>query len=262
MLEQVISTDLSLPNDVKELQTMVIELHEKLGNLERVERNYELENKLLREQIKQLIHQIYGRKSEKSSFLLEDGFEQPLLLFEDEDKAIESQEENLSESENKNSESEDEEIIIPEHIRKKPGRKSLPEDLERIEIVHDISEEEKQCGCGCKMSRIGEETSEQLEMIPAQFYVVRHIRPKYACLNCEGLESAEGEGAVKIAPVAVQLIPKSIATPSLLSHIFVSKYCDSLPFYRQEKQFDRLGVPLSRGTMCVWAMKVSEKCKR
>lgn len=253
MLEQVISNDLSLPTDVKELQTMVIELHEKLEKLGNLERNYELENKLLREQIKQLTQQIYGRKSEKFSSLLDDGFEQSFLF-----EVTETQEENLRESEN----SEDDEITIPEHKRKKPGRKSLPDNLERVEIVHDISEEEKQCNCGCEKTRIGEEISEQLEMIPAQFWVVRHIRPKYACINCEGLENAEGEGAVKIAPAPVQLIPKSIATPSLLSHILVSKFCDSLPFYRQEQQFRRLGLDLSRGTMCIWAVKVSEKCKR
>jgi transposase len=250
MAEQVISNDLSLPTDVKELQTRVIELHEKLENLER---NYELENKLLREQIKQLTQQIYGRKSEKFSLLLEDGFEQSFLF-----EVTETQEENLRESEN----SEDDEITIPEHKRKKPGRKSLPDNLERVEMVHDISEEEKQCNCGCEKTRIGEEVSEQLEMIPAQFRVVRHIRPKYACMNCEGVENAEGEGAVKIAPAPVQLIPKSIATASLLSHILVSKFCDSLPFYRQEQQFRRLGLDLSRGTMCIWAVKVAEKCKR
>lgn len=250
MSEQVISNDLSLPNDIKELQTMVIELHEKLGNLER---NYELENKLLRERIKQLTQQIYGRKSEKFSSLLDDGIEQSFLF-----EVSETQEENLRESEN----SEDDEITIPEHKRKKPGRKSLPDNLERVEIVHDVSEEEKQCGCGCKMSRIGEETSEQLEMIPAHFWVLRHIRPKYACKKCEGLEKAEDERSVKIAPPPVQLIPKSIATASLLSHILVSKFCDSLPFYRQEQQFRRLGLDLSRGTMCIWAVEVAEKCKR
>jgi transposase len=60
----------------------------------------------------------------------------------------------------------------------------------------------------------------------------------------------------------VQLLPKSMATPSLLSHILVSKFCDSLPFYRQEQQFRRIGLELSRGTMCNWAVKVAGKCKR
>jgi transposase len=246
---------LSLPDDVKELQMMVVELREKM---EELERNYEVENQLLRERVNQLIHQIYGRKSEKLSFLL-DGFEQS-LLFKDAENAenAEKREENLLESGN----SEDEEITIPEHKRKKPGRKPLPDNLERIEIVHDLCEEEKQCGCGCEMSRIGEEVSEQLEMVPAQFWVIRHVRPKYACKNCEGVDGADGESSVKIAPVPMQLIPKSICTPSLLSHILISKFCDSLPFYRQEQQFNRFGIVLSRATMCLWAVKAAEKCKR
>jgi transposase len=243
-----------LPVNVKELQAIVLELHEKL---EDVEKNYELENKLLRERINQLLQELYGRKSEKLSFLLDDGFDQS-FLFEDSD--LERQEENLKGWEN--SEAEDDSITIPEHKRKKPGRKPLPDNLERVEIVYDVPEKEKQCGCGCQMSRIGEEVSEQLEMVPAQFWVVRHVRPKYACKNCEGVDGAEGESPIKIAPAPLQLIPKSIATPSLLSHIFVSKFCDSLPFYRQEQQFNRFGIVLSRAAMCIWAVKAADKCSR
>jgi transposase len=251
----MLTTDLSLPDNVKELQIMVVELHEKMEELERNYDRYETENQLLRERVNQLIQEIYGRKSEKFSFLLEDGFKASLLF-----EATQRQEENYREPGN----SEDEEIIVPEHKRKKPGRKPLPPEFERVEIFHDISEEEKQCGCGIEKEQIGEEISEELEMRPSQFWVVRHIRPKYACKNknCEGVESDEEEGAVKIAPAPLQLIPKSIATPSLLSHIFISKFCDSLPFYRQEQQFRRLGLELSRGTMCIWAVKVAEKCKQ
>ncbi len=244
--------NVSLPSDVVGLQTMILDLHEKVeeisGNYERSE----MENKLLRERIHQLQHQIYGRKSEK--FSLNDGFEQP-LLFEETDVSM--LEENFRESENKESD----EIIVPEHKRKKGGRKPLPAEFPRVEIEHDLSEEEKICNCGCQKSRIGEEVSEHLEMRPAQFRVVRHIRYKYACKNCEGVENPEGVGAVKIAPVPVQLIPKSIATPSLLSYIFVSKFCDALPFYRQETLFRRIGFEISRATMCHWAVKVGDKCK-
>jgi transposase len=250
----MLTTDLSLPDNVKELQILVVEMHKKMDDLKR---NYEVETQLLRERVNQLIQEIYGRKSEKFSSLLSeyDGFAQS-LLFE------EPREGNLRESKNENSG--DEEIIVAEHKRKKRGRKPLPPEFERIEIVHDLSEEEKQCGCDIEMEQIGEEISEELEMTPARFWVIRHIRLKYACKNknCEGVERAEGEKAVKIAPVPLQLVPKSIATPSLLSHIFVSKFCDSLPFYRQEQQFRRLGLELSRGTMCIWTVKVAEKCKR
>lgn len=259
----MLTMDLSLPDNVKELQIMVVELHKKLVEMEK---SYEVENQLLRERVNQLLHEIYGRKSEKFSSLSllykYDGFEQSLLF----EEPHEAQEGNLRESENTTGEDEDEEeeIIVPGHKRRKRGRRPLPPEFERVDIVHDLSEEEKQCGCDTKMEKIGEEISEELEMSPARFWVVRHIRLKYACKNkdCEGVERAEGEKAVKIAPVPLKLIPKSISTPSLLSHIFVSKFCDSLPFYRQEQQFRRLGVDLSRGTMCIWAVKVADKCNR
>jgi transposase len=241
----------SLPSDVVDLQAIVLELYEKVDEMSKNYERSEMENKLLRERIHQLQHQIYGRKSEK--FSLSDGFEQNLLFEEPE-----------SSEESENNKSDDEEeitITVPEHKRKKGGRKPLPEEFPRVEVFHDLSDEEKMCNCGCQKSCIGEEVSEQLEMQPTQFRVIRHIRYKYACKSCEGVENAEGEGAVTIAPVPVQLIPKSIATPSLLSYIFVSKFCDALPFYRQEKLFDRIGFEISRATMCHWAVKVSDKCK-
>ena len=63
---------------------------------------------------------------------------------------------------------------------------------------------------------------------------------------------------VKIAPVPKQLISKGIATAGLLAHILTAKFCDALPFYRQEGQFERLGVQIPRATMCNWVMKVAE----
>lgn len=148
-----------------------------------------------------------------------------------------------------------EEIVIPSHTRPKKGRRQLPADLPRLEIVHDIAEEEKLCACGCRLSRIGEDVSEKLDIVPAKVRVIRHIRPKYACKNCEGV--ADEEGAVKIAPPPAQIIPKGLATAGLLAAVLTAKFCDALPFYRQEKQFLRLGIDIGRQTMCNWAMKAA-----
>jgi transposase len=79
-------------------------------------------------------------------------------------------------------------VVIAAHTRKKRGRKPLPKDLPRIDIIHDLTEDEKQCGCGQRKSLIGEEISEKLDYIPAQLRVERHIRYKYACKSCEGVE--------------------------------------------------------------------------
>ena len=149
-------------------------------------------------------------------------------------------------------------IVVAAHKRKKRGRRPLPDNLERVEIIHDLSEQEKQCPCGTALSRIGQDTCEKLDYIPAKVRVLRHIRYKYACKTCEGVQ--DDGPTVKIAPAPVQLIEKSIATEGLLAHIIVSKFADALPLYRQQKIFARLGVDLSRATMANWVVKAAASC--
>ena len=205
--------------------------------------DYQAEINYLNEQIRILQQTIFGAKSEESHI----GKSPQLPLF---DMPENLPEELLSEKQ--------EEIIVPEHSRKKKGRKKLPEDLPRVNVIHDLAEEEKFCACGCELSRIGEEVSEKLDIIPAKIQVIRNIRPQYACRACEGLE--DDGPSVKIAPVPPQIIPKGLATAGLLAYVITAKFVDALPFYRQEKQFKRLGIELSRRTMCGWAMKAAETC--
>lgn len=156
-------------------------------------------------------------------------------------------------------EQESEKIQVPAHSRAKKGRKPISPIYPREEIVHDITEEEKICACGCKLTRIGEVVSEKLDIIPQKIRVLRHIRPKYACRNCEGTE--DDGPTVKISPAQPQLIKQGIVTPGLLAYILVNKFCDGLPFYRQNRMFDRLGVDISRSTMSHWALLAAEKCE-
>jgi transposase len=152
-----------------------------------------------------------------------------------------------------------EEIEIPAHKRKKPGRKPIDENIPRIEVKHDIPEEEKICPCGSYKKCIGQEVTEKLDIIPAQVRVIKNIRFKYACPKCEGTESEKG--AVQIAPIPPQMINQSIATAGLLAFIIVSKFVDALPLYRQEKQFQRYGVEISRATMASWIKQVAMACE-
>ncbi len=131
--------------------------------------------------------------------------------------------------------------------QKKPGRKPLPADLPRVRIEHDIPESEKCCPCGCSRTLIGEDISEQLDIIPAKIQVLVHVRKKYACKHCE-------EG-VEIAPLPPQPIPKSNASPGLLAHIAVSKYQDALPLYRQQAVLHRSGIDIPRNTLANWMIK-------
>ena len=145
------------------------------------------------------------------------------------------------------------------YTRKKATRKPLPKDLPREVIVHDISDEEKICGCCAgELHRIGEDKSEKLQFIPAQVKVIEHVRPKYACRTCEkdGISNK-----VKQAPVPHSVIPKGYATPSLLSQIITSKYQYGLPLYRQEAMFKQHGIELSRKTMADWIVRCAELFK-
>ncbi len=197
---------------------------------------------LLEDEIRILRKALFAPKSEKR--IEEDSPQLPLF-----DMPENPQEEETKEGE----------VVIKTHSRKKKGRKPLPSHLDRFEIIHDIPEEEKTCACGCKLSKISEEVSEKLDIIPAQIRVIRHIRPQYACKRCEG--ALDDSKSVKIAPVPPQIIPKGLATAGLLAHVLTAKFCDGLPFYRQEKQFLRMKIEIPRQTMCNWTMLVAERCK-
>jgi transposase len=221
----------------------VDELKKIIDSFLRKEQNYQSEIKILKEQIRCLIDKLFGRKSEKSS---SDNKQLSLFETDEDDFPIADQ-------------PEDDEIEIPGHKRKKSGRKPIPENLPRIDVIHDVEDAEKQCECGCLKDCIGPEVSEQLDIIPAQIQVIRNIRPKYACKNCEGVES-DGP-TVTIARMPEQIIPKCIGTPGLIAFILTAKFVDALPFYRQEKQFLRIGVKISRATMCNWAQQVAQSCE-
>ena len=227
-------------NDVEKLKEIILSVVKDFANREQ---NYKSEIKILNEQIKSLRDKLFGKKTEKIH--RDDG---QLSLFD-----IPKAECPLLE------EPEAEETVVSSHTRKKRGRKPLPAELPRVDVEHDLTEEEKLCQCGCLKSRVGQEVSEQLDYIPAKIQVIRNIRYKYACKNCEGVE--DDGPTVSIARMPEQMIPKSMATPGLLAHVLTAKFGDALPFYRQEKQFARIGVELPRSTMCNWAMKVSQACE-
>lgn len=146
------------------------------------------------------------------------------------------------------------EIEIRSHIRKKhPARRPLPAYLPREVILHDIPDVEKVCHCGEHLVRIGEEISEQLKYIPAKISVIQHIRPKYACKPCQE--------NVKIAAMPTLLLPKSIATPELVAHVIISKYCGHLPLYRQEAMWQRMEIDMPRSSLCGWILKTAELCE-
>ena len=153
-----------------------------------------------------------------------------------------------------------EQTEVKSYKRNKAGRKAIDSAIPREERIVDIPEAEKICACGADLSRIGEESNEKLHIIAPRIYVEKTIRPKYACRSCEGTEE-EGKRPVRIAAVSPTMIPRGIASPSLLSTILIQKYEDHLPYYRQEKQFQRIGVSISRQDMSNWQQQVYTKLK-
>lgn len=191
----------------------------------------------LKEEYRLLLYKKFGRSSEKES-----GEDQQSLFEEAEVTADTEVVETGT-------------ITVEKHTREKSGRKSIDDSVPRVDILHDIREAEKLCACEHRLVRIGEEVSERLQVIPEQVYVERHIRPKYACHHCEGSQD-EDKPAVRIAPTPPAVIPGSITTVGLLAFIIVNKFVDHLPFYRQEKRFERLGIHISRQDMSNWVVAV------
>ena len=183
------------------------------------------------------------------------------------------------------------EITVPEHTRKKSGRKPIPAHLPRIRVEHDIADAEKKCPCGSgnHRRRIGEAVSEQYDVIPAQVQVIENVRFKYGpCDVCDGVfpeasantepacaasttapqnpsdvsntpPSAESKAeprCIIVAPLPPQPIPKSNASPGLLAHIATMKFVDGLPLYRIETILSRIGIDLPRATTAGWMIRL------
>ena len=210
-----------LPDDVDTLKSLVAD---------QVARNEQLQSKVttLQEQLNLALARRYAASSEKIA-------PDQIRLFDEAEVEAESQAEPVDT------------ITVPEHTRKRRGRRKLPESLPRIDVIHALADDERTCPHdGKTLAEIGEVTSEQLDIIPAKIQVIRHIRKQYACTCGQCL---------KTAPLPPQPIPKSLASPGLLAHITVSKYQDALPLYRQEAILKRIGVELPRATLANWMIQ-------
>ena len=137
--------------------------------------------------------------------------------------------------------------------RPHPGRQELPAGLPRVERVIACAPEQCTCkACGQPTAVIGYDVSEQLDVEPAQYFVVVTKREKRACKHCE-------EGGVAAAPVPARIIEKGLVSDGAVIHTVVAKYCDHLPLYRQSAILEReAGVEISRATMDGWVMRVGE----
>lgn len=135
--------------------------------------------------------------------------------------------------------------------KSRAGRGVLPKHLPRIEEV--ISPYSTICDCGAERHIIGEDVSERLDIVPAQFRVIVTRRPKYACRSCEA-------GVVQ-APAKPRLIEGGMPTEATVASVIVSKYADHLPLYRQSQIYARQGVDIDRSTLAFWVGKAAHELK-
>jgi transposase len=119
------------------------------------------------------------------------------------------------------------------------NRGALPAHLPRYEVVIDV--ESKKCPCCGVLHVIGDDRTEMLDLVPAQLRVKVVCRPRYGCRTCEG--------AVVQAPAPERPIDGGMATEAMVAHVVVSKFCDSLPLYRQAQIFKRQGITLDRSML-------------
>jgi transposase len=198
------------------------------------------ENAALRQRVQLLTHRLFGRRSEKGVPVIEQGvlpFEPVVAGSVQPDATDESQQ--------------DETADRAPLRRHHPGRRRLPADLprERIEIVPPASE--RHCTtCDTAKVRIGADTTEELDYVPASFVIREYVRPKYACASCQ-------QGVVQAA-LPARTIEKGRPGPGLLAHVVTSKYADHLPLYRQEQIFQRHGVDVTRRTLSEWNGAVAD----
>ncbi|ENN86431.1 Putative Transposase, IS66 [Rhizobium freirei PRF 81] len=204
-----------LPDDLNALKAMVL--------------SREAENARLRQIIKELQRHRFGRRAETLP-------EDQLLLGLEEAEQVEA--DGLEGTEHASAD-----LRQTRVAKRRMNRGSLPAHLPRIEMVVDI--DDHACpGCHHDLHQIGEDISEKLDIIPAQFRVLVVRRPKYGCRACEDV--------VVQASAPARLIEGGIPTEATIAHVLVSKYADHLALYRQAQIYKRQGINLDRSTLADW----------
>jgi transposase len=218
-----------LPDDVETLRALVRSaLAERDAVVAERDRAVE-QNERLRHLLHQLRRARFGRSSEKLDP------DQLQLALEDIEQAVARGE--------AEEEKHDAKLKAARARTRSQTRKSLPAHLPRVEVV--VAPEDTSCPC-CRaaMHLIGEETSERLDVIPAQFRVVVTRRPKYACRACES--------AIVQAPAPERLIRGGLPTEAMVAHVLVGKYAWHLPLYRQAQMLASQGIDIDRATLAFW----------
>lgn len=251
--QELKSKDAVISEKDLKISTQISLLNQKNKELEAEKKEKEelrIENLRLQEELSSHLTHRFCSHSEKAD-------KQP-LLFDFEDENLIPSDSEIAET--VAGEGPYKEIKVREYIRRKCGRKAIDDSTPTKQIYHDIPEEEKVCACGCRLKKVGENSTKRLRIIPAKMYAVEDIYPKYACPNCEG-SGDEDNPVFRQAPAVKYFIPKSIATNELLAYVMTNKFCEHMPFYRQEKAFERRCITVTRADMSNWQEQIYKRLK-
>ena len=196
----------------------------------------------MRQEIELLKHRTYGRRSEQLD-------KKYPTLFDDYDVFNEAEDEAKEINEPINIEDgEPQEVTFTVKGTKKKNLVNRLDKLKEVEIIHDLTDEEKVCkNCGSTMVKIGEKVTYKIKYVPAKLVKEKHIFYTYKCEECYKNDVTN----IVRAPYDLAF-PKSMATSTLVANIITDKFVKSLPLYRQEKLFRNVGLDISRANMSNW----------
>jgi transposase len=207
-----------LPDDKDALKAALIEAQAKLSGAQAMIEHLQL-------MIAKMKREMFGPRSERSQRLI-DQLELQL------DELVAGVAEDVAKSEAST-------VAVQGFKRRKGTRRNFPDDLPRRRIVHPMPATCPCCGGG-KLSKIGEDVTETLDVVPRQWFVTEHVREKFSCRSCETITQP---------PAPFHAIARGFAGPSLLAMILVEKYANHQPLNRQSEQYAREGIELSVSTM-------------
>jgi transposase len=179
-------------------------------------------------EIEKLRREIYGPRSERTQRLLDQ-----MELQLEELEAAATEDELQAEKDAART------TTVAAFVRKRPARKPFPEHLPRERVVEAAPTTCKCCG-SARLSKLGEDVTETLEVIPRQWKVIQHVREKFTCRDCE---------AISQAPAPFHVIPRGWAGPNLLAMVAFEKFGQHQPLNRQAERYAREGVPISLSTL-------------
>ena len=211
-----------LPDDSDALKAALIETRAKLVGAQAVIEHLQLV-------IAKMQREKFGPRSEKSQRLIDQ-----LELQLEEVAAAAAQD-----AAKATGETGAERVEVQGFTRRKATRRDFPADLPRRRVVHPAPTACPCCG-GNKLSKIGEDVTETLDVVPRQWFVTEHVREKFSCRSCE---------AITQPPAPFHAIARGFAGPSLLAMMLVEKYANHQPLNRQSEQYAREGIALSVSTM-------------